>query len=353
MSSADRQEESDKLRRAARYLQLNSELREALDIGPDALLEPKPLGSGEHNENYSFTDPDTGRRFVLRINIVPQPFHDDQVSYEFAALKALEQSRCTPAPLYKDGSKRLIEHGAMVIGFCEGRELDFDHLRKGDLERCVKLMARVHSVPASDDCGLFAPADPLQVLFDECMARFEVYRTSGFESSRISRWAQAFIQAAKTQLGRGLDCGSRSIINTETLPSHFLLPHDTQSASLGHFIDWERPLLGDVAQDIAYFVSPTTTFWDSSYLMSPKEGRELVESYWTAAGSSLERGNFDGRLTAWRMMTALRSTMWCCKAYALQQAGTGAFLSPKAQAKLPVYLSDKFMERIAAECFGL
>ena len=338
---------------AARYLQQNNELRQTLGIGPSAQLDPVPLGAGEHNDNYVFANPATGKRYVLRVNIVPQPFHQDQVAYEFSALKALEPSGCTPHPLYVDSSKSLLDHGAMVISFCKGQELDFDRLRQSDLSRCVRLMARVHSVPVAADCCLFWPTDPLQELFDECMTRFEVYRTSGFEDERITRWTQAFIDAARTQLDRGLGCGQRHIINTETLPSHFLLPQDTASRADGYFIDWERPLIGDIAQDIAYFTSPTTTFWDSSYLMGPSQGRELVEEYWHAIDGRFERDDFDCRYVAWRMMTALRSTTWCCKAYALQQAKTGAYLSPKAAAKLPVYLSDDFMERIAAECFGL
>ena len=338
---------------AARYLQLNRELRCTLGISADAVLDPVPLGAGEHNDNFVFTDPATSTRYVLRINIVPQRFHKDQVAYEFAALKALELSGCTPAPLYADSSKNLLPHGAMVISFCAGQELDFDNLRSSDLARCVRLMARVHSVPVAADCPLFTPKDPLQELFDECMERFEVYRTSGFADERITRWAQAFANAAHKQLDCGLGCNQRHIINTETLPSHFLLPHDVQSAEDGYFIDWERPLVGDVAQDLAYFTSPTTTFWDSSYLMSPDQGLELIEEYWDIVDDRFERGDFDRRYKAWRIMTALRSTMWCCKAYALQQAKTGAYLSPKAAAKLPIYLSDEFMERIAAECFGL
>ena len=341
----------DRKEAAARYLNRNLELRAALGIDEDTQLEPSPLGAGEHNENYSFEDPAGGRKFVLRINVVPQPFHDNQVGYEYEALKTLEPCGRAPKALYVDNSRSLIDRGAMVISFCEGQELDFDNLRTGDLQRCAQLMADIHAVPVPDGCKLFKPADPLRELFDECMSRYKVYRESGFENDRITRWAESFIAATQRQMDGSYPQDSRHVINTETLPSHFLLPYDTASAQPGHFIDWERPIVGEVAQDVAYFISPTTTFWDSKYLMPQEEGLELVEEYWTAVGGRFERKGFDERLCAWRMMTALRSTMWCCKAYALQQAHPSSYMTPKAASKLPVYLSDEFMEHIACECF--
>ena len=60
---------------AARYLAGNTALRRALGIADDADLEPRYLGEGEHNRNFRFDDPDSGRSFVLRINVAPQPFH--------------------------------------------------------------------------------------------------------------------------------------------------------------------------------------------------------------------------------------------------------------------------------------
>lgn len=324
-----------------------------MGIAADVALGPHPLGAGEHNENYWFEDPETRRRFVLRVNVVPQPFHDDQVAYEYEALKTVEPCGHAPKALYVDGSRTLIDHGAMVISFCEGQELDFDALRKGDLQRCVQLMADIHAVEVKADCRLFKPADPLRELFDECMQRYEIYRRSGFADERINTWADAFVAAARTQMESSTPFDTNHVINTETLPSHFLLPHEIDSPKFGYFVDWERPIIGEVAQDIAYFVSPTTTFWDSEYLMPASQSLELVEEYWAAVSGRFERKGFDERFRAWRMMTALRSTMWCCKSHALQRMHPEAYMTDKAAQKLPIYLSDEFMERIGHDCFRL
>ncbi|MBQ9002587.1 MAG: hypothetical protein IJ087_12115, partial [Eggerthellaceae bacterium] len=251
--------------------------------------------------------------------------------------------------------------GALVIGYCEGDELDFDNLRPGDLRCAAQLMADVHAVPVGEGCPMHRPADPLRELFDECMKRFEVYRASANEDARVTKWAQRFIGAARPLLDvpcRSSDC--THIVNTETLPSHFLIPEASAASAAkapvqggrfcdnpGAFIDWERPIIGEVAQDVAYFVSPTTTFWDSDFLFPAGEIDAFVDDYWRAVDGRFARGNFDERFRAYLVMTALRSVTWCCRALA-----TG-HNRQKTSEKLPVYLSDDFMQMLADRCFNL
>ena len=189
----------------ADYLRANTELRDAVGIDAKADLELQPIGSGEHNLNFRFDDPATGRAFVLRVNVASQPFHDNQVAYEFAALSALEPSGCTPRPLYLDDSPSAPGKGALVIDFREGDELDFDALRPGDIRCALQMMADVHAVPVSDSFPLHRPSDPLRELFEECLQRFETYRASAFEDERITKWAARFIAAARTALDAPFD----------------------------------------------------------------------------------------------------------------------------------------------------
>lgn len=371
---------------AANYLRKNKALREALGIGAETVLEPHPLGAGEHNLNFWFEV--EGQKFVLRFNVLPQPFHDNQVRYEFAALRALEPSGRTPRALYVDDDAGAPENGALVISFCEGSELDFDHLREGDLERVARCIADIHAVPIdgagagksvgtdgftggfaggnagtngfadassfasahtpAGRCPLFAPADPLRTLFDECIQRFELYRASAFEDARVTRWVERFFAAAAPALDTDCDARDRThIVNTEPLASHFLLADDGRTS----FVDWERPIIGEVAQDVAYFTAPTTSFWDSEFLFPRDAADAFVERYWCAVDGRFPRGSFDARLRAWRMATALRSVTWCCKALTQYGHGSTSHQTEKTARKLPVYLSDEFMDMLAKECF--
>ena len=383
---------------AGAYLRENDALREAVGAIGDEPLEPRYLGVGEHNLNYRFAVPSSGAQFVLRINVASQPFHDDQVAYEFGALKALEPSGRTPAPVYLDNSGSAPGEGALVIGFCEGDMLDFDHLRPGDLRCVAQVMADVHAVPVAAGCTVYRPTDPLVSLFEECLQRFETYRSSAFEDSRITRWVETFIKAAEPMTRtscRPSDC--THIINTETLPSHFLIPAQFADAAAagqqgpgaqsdgvavstnaharsavgsgcetapqshkgrfcdnpGFFVDWERPVIGEVAQDVAYFTAPTTTFWDSEYLFPAEGAAAFVDDYWRAVDGRFAQGNFDERFRAYRMMTALRSTTWCARALIAYGRGGTGHTTDKTARKLPIYLSDDFMHLLAVDCFGL
>lgn len=351
---------------AARYLAGNTALRRALGIADDADLEPRYLGEGEHNRNFRFDDPDSGRSFVLRINVAPQLFHDNQIAYEFAALTLLEPSGRAPRPLYLDDSPDAPGEGALVESFCEGDPLDFDHLRPGDLKCAAQLMADLHAVRVDDveRRPLHRPADPLRGLFNECIARFEAYRASGCEDARLTRWTERFIAAAQSALNTPSDPEEcRHIVNTETLAAHFLIPRESAAAAAadtpgwrrdpGFFVDWERPILGEVAQDLAYFVAPTTTFWDSEFLFTADQADGVVEEYWRAVDGRFPRGGFDARFRAFRMMTALRSTTWFCKALPVYLGRAEGHMTERTRRKFPAYLSDEFMEMLARDCFGL
>lgn len=373
----------------ARYLAGNEELRGALGISAHAVLIPHYLGEGEHNRNFWFADPESGRRFVLRINVDPQPFHDNQVAYEFAALQLLEPCGRAPQPLYLDDSPDAPGKGALVETFCEGEQLDFDRLRPGDLRCAVQLMADIHAVRVADvaRCPLHRPADPLRGLFDECVNRFKAYRASGCEDARLTRWTERFISAAHSALDEPCDPQECChIANTETLAAHFLIPARSAAAAAeeaaasegseaegssigadgrgrsaefdwrahpGFFVDWERPIVGEVAQDLAYFVAPTTTFWDSDFLFTADQAEAVVEDYWRAVDGRFPRGRFDARFRAFRMMTALRSTTWFCKALPFYLGRAEGHMTDRTRGKFPAYLSDEFMEMLARDCFGL
>lgn len=352
-----------------RYARGSAQMHAALGLENGAEIELHRLGMGEHNLNYWFAEPGGQRKFVLRVNVASQPFHDDQVAYEFSALEALLPSGRTPAPLYLDNGPAAPGEGALVISFCEGRELDFDALQPGDLQCAAQIMADVHAVPVAPDCTLFRPRDPLRDLFGECLQRFKLYRSSAFEDARITKWAETFIAAAEEALRTTCDpADCTHIVNTETLPSHFLIPESAACKAVqaakdgrsgrfctnpGSFVDWERPIIGEVAQDVAYFASPTTTFWDSEFLFPASKVDAFVEDYWRAVDGRFTRGNFDERFRAFRMMTALRSVTWCCRALIRYRGEAGGHTTAKTAQKLPIYLSDDFMELLAAECFDL
>lgn len=329
-------------RAAQRYVNGNDALKQAVGAGAQDAITLTPLGEGEHNVNFLMTaNGADAPAFVLRVNVLPQPFHACQVHYEHEALTAVAPSGRTPLPIYVDASAAAPGEGVLVETFCPGRQLDFDALQPGDLERCARIMADIHATPVAADCPLHRPADPLRELYAECLERFQVYRASAYEDARISGWVDAFCTDAERAIeAAGEADGAPHIVNTETLASHFLLPEGDDA---GWFVDWERPILGEVAQDLAFFLAPTTTFWDSSFLFPAADVDAFLQQYWRAVGGRFAPGAFEARFNAWMKVSVLRAVAWCCKAL-IRYGGSGAHTTSKAAAKIPIYLSDEFLE---------
>ena len=346
-----------------RFLQNNHELLLAVGLDTNVPIAVEPLGKGEHNENYVFGEQGSSQRFVLRINRIPQPFHSQQVAYEFAALTLLEQSGCTPQPLFCDTSCGLGK-GILVESFCAGKELDFDKVKPHDLQKVAKLMAQVHAVPVSNGVPpvLFCPNDPLKQLFNECVDRFSVYKGTALEDARFTRWIECFFKKTQEKIdSSAAPCAERHIINTETLPSHFLLPEQDAScreregveekSTLGTFVDWERPIMGEVAQDLAFFVAPSTTFWDSNYLFPRDDIQSFLDEYWRAVDGRFSKGNFEERFDAYLAVSVLRSQTWFCKNAARYAQGANAHTVQRTFDKWDIYTSDEFNEMLLRECF--
>ena len=148
---------SESLREARRFVEGNGTLARALGVDGPGELTVLPLAQGEHNANFVLEARD-GRRFVLRVNYASQLGLDDQIGYEFAALRALASSGRTPEPLYVDGTGSRIGRGALVESFVEGAWIDLEDSRQ--VREAARALADVHSVAAPPDCALLRAEDP-------------------------------------------------------------------------------------------------------------------------------------------------------------------------------------------------
>ena len=94
-----------------------------LDLPEGTGLDFSLLGQGEYNLNYVFTHPVTGRMLVLRINTGSQMHLEDQIGYEFSALKILASSE-------KAGVYAISNHGGSQVFITGHSEYDADTLKK-------------------------------------------------------------------------------------------------------------------------------------------------------------------------------------------------------------------------------
>ena len=138
------------------------------------------------------------------------------------------------------------------------------------------------------------------------------------------------------------------VLNTEAVPSHFLI----DAAGRASIVDWEKPVLGEVAQDVAYFLSPTTTIWDSDVVYDAEGRTQFLDAYWEAVGGRFLRGSFDARFPAYRMVNALVGITWSCNAWVEYRDPARPLRKEKTLRLLPTYLSEEFLDLVRRDCFA-
>ena len=261
----------------------NKDYREALGLPTEQEEEYTMLAQGEYNINYIFEHPKTGQKLLLRVNCGSQMHLEDQIGYEFYALQLLKDSGRTPKALYVDGSKKLLDHGIMVMEYLPGKALDYHT----DMKYAAECLADIHSVriPESEKV-LIRPENPLIAILEECEEMVKTYMDSPLGKDKTKQTIrdlldQAWKKARKSDIESTYAC----CINTELNSSNFLIGGEGKP---NYLIDWEKPLLGDPAQDLGHFLAPTTTFWKTDVILGMEEIEIFIDNYIECVG-----GRFD------------------------------------------------------------
>ncbi len=348
---------------ACRYVIESAAMRDSLEIPRTFEVQIEPLGQGEHNANFLMTLPG-GAHAVLRINFVSQMGLEQQTTYEFAALRELESSGVVPRALFLDDSKSVIEQGVLVESYRPGTWLDYANAQA--MTRAAQLLAQVHAVVPAVDCTLERPQNPLQAQLEECSGYIAEYAAFDGCDARALQTIEALFDAAQAYIAgmpapAAADCAH--ILNTELVASHFLLPDaaamsnapggvDAESAPAGCICDWEKPIIGEVAQDIAYFLSPTTTIWDTPHVLDDAQRQTFIDEYWHAVGARFDRGQFDLRLRAYVMTNCLRGITWSARAISQYARQTAQITNQKTRNKLGIYISTDFLDMVRRRFFS-
>ena len=299
-------------------------------LGLDTVPDFHPLGQGEYNTNYIFRHPD-GRKLVLRINTGSQMHLDDQIGYEFSALRALEPSGRTPRAIFCDPSMH-----CLVMEHLPGRPLQYET----DLEIAAEIFADIHALPPAP--GLIEPENPLRAIIDECremVAHYYEWDQADPEVVRLLETLEKEISSKDLTAPAGL---RKCIVNTEVNSGNFLINPGGRS----YLIDWEKPLISEPAQDLGHFLVPTTTFWKTDVILTPEEIRHFVRCYERAVAGRFETASLWSRLPLYFTVTCLRGVTWCAMAYREYYQPGRAITNADTFRKIQEYLKPDFLENL-------
>lgn len=319
----------------------NETYRAALDLPKEQEEEYTMLAQGEYNINYSFTHPKTGQKLLLRVNCGSQMHLEDQIGYEFHALRLLERSGRTPKAFYVDGSKKLLNHGVMVLEYLPGRALDYHT----DMKYAAECLADIHSIriPKSEKI-LIQPKNPLIAILEECEEMVKTYMDSPLGKEKTKKTIRCLLEKAWEKARKAnVESSYVCCINTELNSSNFLIGGEGKP---NYLIDWEKPLLGDPAQDLGHFLAPTTTFWKTDVILGMEEMETFVDYYVACVGERFDTTGLKERTKAFVEITCLRGITWCAMAWIQYQQPDKLIVNEFTYRKLEAYLSDMFLEKI-------
>lgn len=318
----------------------SKEYRKALDLPEKQVEDYTMLAQGEYNINYSFVHPKTGQKLLLRVNCGSQMHLENQIDYEFHALQLLRASGRTPKAIYVDGSRKILDHGVLVMEYLPGRALDYHT----DLRLAAECLADIHSVKIPEtEPVLIHPANPLLAILEECEEMVKLYMDSPLGKEETKKYIRylldkAWKKARDTKMTTPYEC----CINTELNSSNFLIGGEGKA---NYLIDWEKPLLGDPAQDLGHFLAPTTTFWKTDVILGMEEMDDFIDTYISCAGDRFPTDGLRERTKRFMEITCMRGITWCAMAWVQYQQPDKLIVNESTRQKLEAYL-EEFLKKI-------
>lgn len=329
----------------------SARFRDGMNIKRTGEMVLTPLARGEYNINYTFIHPDSGICYVFRVNTASQMNLKNQIEYEYMALKVLEKTGRTPKVFFMDDNKDILPHGVLVMQYLRGLPLNY----KTDMCKAAAIFADIHKCSTADAGFMIKPADPLGAMLDECKNMAEVYLESSAADETVKRVIRGLIGRAeekhyKQQATTNKPVTDRNlcIINTEVNSGNFIINEDIGSCYL---IDWEKPILGEAAQDLAHFLAPTTTFWKTNIILSVEQQLEFLSRYAELSGGACSFEDIRDEVFLYLPFNCLRGITWCAMAWIQYNSSDKLIRNEDTFKKINDYLSLDYIEMVGQRYF--
>lgn len=296
------------------------------------------LAQGEYNINFILED--LSKKYVLRVNTGSQLELDNQIEYEYEALKRLYPSGVTPKPYFVDGSKQDIDYGILVMEFLEGSALDYSK----DMEKAAGIFSRIHSmdIDSMDASNFICEKSIFSDRVSEARRLLKDFMESPVIDCNLKRFFADFMDwAEKNAYREGYFTQSpwNAINNTEVNSGNFII-NDKHC----YLIDWEKPVISDPCQDITQFLAPTTTLWKTSHILSEGEKENFFKSY--TSSLECEDKGIRERVELYTPYLYLRALSWCAFAYLEYMNPDKSIKNMDTFEKIKSYLDIDFMNSL-------
>lgn len=301
------------------------------------------LAQGEYNINFLIEL--NHKKYVFRVNTGSQLQLDNQIKYEYDALKTLEISGVTPKVYYVDDTKEFFDYGILIMEFLKGRPLEYDK----DLNKAADIFARIHSLELSNrKANTFIIEENI---FSERIFESSRLLKEFFLSNIVHRDTKKFFynfldwaEKNKHKEKYFIDNKWHVINNTEVNSHNFIIGDDHS-----YLIDWEKPVISDPCQDLTQFLAPTTTLWKADYILSAEERENFFKIYISGLGG--KDNSIRERVHLYTPYLYLRALSWCAYAYIEYNKPNKDIKNMDTYKKILIYLELDFMKKLLKDYF--
>ncbi|MCX7885336.1 MAG: phosphotransferase [Caloramator sp.] len=305
-----------------------------IDLSDDFELEF--LAQGEYNINFTLKD--KFNKYVFRINTKSQLEIENQIRYEYNALKSLEKSRVTPKVYFVDDTKSNLNYGILIMEFLEGRPLKYRY----DLEKASYIFSKIHTLKGDEVSkeNFIIEENLFTERIKEARRLLKEFFKSSFVDEKLKLFFNEFLDWADKNRHKEkyYKENKLSVINnTEVNSNNFIIGKDKS-----YLIDWEKPVISDPCQDITQFLAITTTLWKADYILSEEEKINFFNFYIERTGYK----DIKERVYLYQPYLYLRALSWCAYAYLEYLKPDKEIRNEDTFNKIKSYLDIDFMKKI-------
>lgn len=313
------------------YTQLIHDLDTRDDVAKYLANDPTAifLNQGEYNANFLIED---GKK-ILRIALGSQMHLDNQIEYEFLALKGLASSGVVPTVYHCQVKTDILGKGFLIEEYLPGRPLNYNE----DLKIAAELLAKVHNVDSEQIPSLIVAEQPFQVMYEEFLEMFRHYQDWRHKDLIVEAKISSLL-ASLANYDREQELEDPCVINTELNSHNFIINPEGRS----YIIDWEKPLIGEKEQDLAHFLAPTTTLWRTNVSLDRDQIYQFVETYNIKSNKPIKTE----KLKQYLHFTCLRGITWCSMAYVQYLESSKVKNNDQAFETISKFISLPFLEQI-------
>ncbi|RKD29023.1 phosphotransferase [Thermohalobacter berrensis] len=301
------------------------------------------LAQGEYNIN--FTVDNGNKKYVFRVNTGSQLELQNQIRYEYEALKRLKVSGVTPDVYFVDDTKDYFDYGILVMEFLEGRPLEYSK----DLKKAAKIFANIHSINLEkiDISNFIVEENIFTDRINEGKRLLTNYLESPKVDKELKKFFIKFLKWAEDNRHKEKYFKENKwhvINNTEVNSHNFIIGKDKS-----YLIDWEKPVISDPCQDLTQFLAKTTTLWKRNYVLSEEEKEDFYKEYEKELKG--EHKDIRERVHLYMPYLLLRALSWCAYAWLEYQRPDKEIKNMDTFRKIEEYLDLDFMNELLKEYF--